>query len=767
VVTYFDPVNGFLFVQDRSDGVFVEMNGDEKASMRAGDDVEVTGVTSAGFAPDVAKPRIRILGHARLPAPKTASFESADLGSEDCRWIELGGVVQHVAQRTGDALLTLAWGRNTYKAHVLAPAASLMHLVDAEVKLQGVCGALFNGKRQILGTQMFVPGMACIRVVRAPSAEPFATSPMRIADLLRFSRARNAPNMTHLVRLCGAVTYANRSGPTWVRDASGGIMIQDRAPLGLAVGDLIDVVGFPAISGLSPALRGARVKRLQSGAPPAPVRITAEDAMNGDFDGQLVQIEGKLIDRLQQPADRILAVASGGTVFTAPLDSGGQMHHLEPGTRLRLTGICSVETEQSSDLILPRTFRLLLRSPADILIVGQPPWLTVDRLMPILGGAVLLIVAALAWVGLLRRRVRTQTSTLHAQTVLLQAAHRRTRVALRKACAAEALDRDSKQILELIARDEPVDLIVDHIAEAVAVHCEGAVCAILMGGPRGSRICVVPAIPSDWIEVLGRIPLSSGSFGPEFRELKAFSEDPGWADFIDAQQTARFQTFCSMPIVVQAATVGVIAAFFRQEQVSLDGQGAELGLWSNIAALALDRYRLHDQLSYRAQHDGLTSLPNRALLYEKLDAEIEMASRDKSQLGVLYIDLDGFKQINDTYGHDAGDTVLQEVARRMTLAVRRGDTVARIGGDEFVVLLPRLTRSEDAERIAAKIVAALREPIYADRRRLSVGACSGIAIWPLHGDRPDALLRFADAQMYGAKRRRWYDAPTANSYGKT
>jgi diguanylate cyclase (GGDEF)-like protein len=222
-----------------------------------------------------------------------------------------------------------------------------------------------------------------------------------------------------------------------------------------------------------------------------------------------------------------------------------------------------------------------------------------------------------------------------------------------------------------------------------------------------------------------------------------------------------------MPIVVQAATVGVIAAFFRQEQVSLDGQGAELGLWSNIAALALDRYRLHDQLSYRAQHDGLTSLPNRALLYEKLDAEIEMASRDKSQLGVLYIDLDGFKQINDTYGHDAGDTVLQEVARRMTLAVRRGDTVARIGGDEFVVLLPRLTRSEDAERIAAKIVAALREPIYADRRRLSVGACSGIAIWPLHGDRPDALLRFADAQMYGAKRRRWYDAPTANSYGKT
>ena len=767
IVTYFDPVNGLLFVQDRSDGIFVEMNGDENASMRAGDDVEVAGVTIGSFAPDVAKPRIKILGHAHLPAPKIASFERANLGSEDCRWIELGGVVEHVAQRNGDALLTLAWGRNTYKAHVLAPAASLMHLVDAEVKLRGVCGALFNRKNQILGLQMFVPGAECIRVVRAPSPDPFAMSLMRIADLLRFSRARNAPNMTHLVRLCGVVTYANRSGPAWVRDASGGVMIQDNATPGLAVGDLVDVVGFPAISGFSPALRGTRVKRLQSGAPPAPVRITAKDAMNGDFDGQLVQIEGKLVDRPQQPADWVLTVASGGMIFTAHLRGDERVQPLQPGSRLRLTGICSVETEQSSDLITPWTFRLLLRSPADILIVGRPPWLTVDRVVPILGGAVFLIVAALAWVGLLRRRVRTQTSTLHAQTVLLQAAHRKTREALHKACEAEALDRDSKQILELIARDEPVDLIVDHIAEAVAVHCEGAVCVILLGGPRGSRIWVVPALPNDWTEVLGRIPINSVSFSPEFREPKAFSEDPGWADFIEVQHNSRFRTFCSTPIVVASATVGVIAAFFRQEQDFTDGQGAQLGLWSNIAALALDRSRLHDQLSYRAQHDGLTGLPNRALLYEKLEAEIEMASREESQLGVLYIDLDGFKQINDTHGHDAGDAVLQDAAKRMTRAVRRGDTVARIGGDEFVVLLPRLSRSEDAERIAAKIAEALREPIYVDRQRLAVGASSGIAIWPLDGDRPDSLLRFADAQMYGAKRRRWYDATTAHSNRKT
>jgi diguanylate cyclase (GGDEF)-like protein len=391
--------------------------------------------------------------------------------------------------------------------------------------------------------------------------------------------------------------------------------------------------------------------------------------------------------------------------------------------------------------------------------------LTADRVVPVLAGAALLIAAALAWAGLLRKRVRAQTFALRAQTVQLQAAHQRTRDALQKACEAESLDLDSKRILELIARDEPVDLIIDHIAEAVALHCEGAVCAILLGAPNGPRVCVVPAIPAGWLEALGRIDMRSVSFSPEFRGPKQFSDDPAWADFIDSQKHARFRTFCSAPIVVDAATAGVIAAFFRNEKHSTmeqDAQGAPLGLWCNIASLALERRRLHDQLSYRAQHDGLTGLPNRALLYERLETEIERAARGGGLLGVLYVDLDGFKQINDTHGHDAGDAVLQEAARRMNHGVRRGDTVARIGGDEFAVLLPLLGRREDAEHIADKIATALREPIYANHQRLSVSACVGIGIWPVDGDKPDPLLRFADAQMYGAKRRRWYDAPAGS-----
>jgi diguanylate cyclase (GGDEF)-like protein len=759
VVTYFDPGNHLLFVQDRSDGIFVELSEKEKGSTQAGDEVDITGVTTADFAPDVAKARMKILGHPGLPAPKTGRFGSANWGREDCHWLELEGVVQRVAQGRADALLTLAWGRTSYKAHVLAPAASLAHLLDADVKLRGVCGALFNTKRQMLGIQMFVPGMECIRVLRAPPADPFAMAPTPIADLLQFSRARD---MGHRVRLQGTVTYPNRSGSTWVRDASGGVMIHDHEAAGLAAGDLVDVVGFPETAAFGPALRGARVKRLRSGQPPAPLRVAAGDALRGDFDGQLVAIEGKLIDRLQQPEEQILTVASGEVVFTAHLPNRGAAPSLEPGMRLRLTGICSVEIEQSQDLILPRTFRLLLRSAADVAVVGRPPWLTAGRVAPILAGAALLMIAALAWVMLLRKRVRAQTLALRAQTMQLQAAHQRTRQALQKACEAESLDQTGKQILELIARDEPVDLIVDHIAEAVALHCEGAVCAILLGPPHSPQVCMVPAIPGGWLEILNRIDMSSVTFSSEFREPRQFSDDPAWMDFIDSQKTARFRTFCAAPIAVDGSTAGVIAAFFRNERSSApeqDAPGSQLGLWCNVAALALERRRLHDQLSHRAQHDGLTGLPNRALLYERLEAEIAAAERCQGLLGVLYIDLDGFKQINDTHGHDAGDAVLREAAIRMTHTVRRGDTVARIGGDEFVVLLPLLSRREDAVQIADKILAALREPMSADRQRLTVGASAGIAIWPLDGDQPDALLRFADAKMYGAKRRRWYDAP--------
>jgi diguanylate cyclase (GGDEF)-like protein len=758
VVTYFDPVAHILFVQDRTDGVFVGLREERREPLRAGDLVDVTGVTVAGgFAPDVSKAQVEVLGRAALPETKSENLEGVLMGRADCHWIELDGIVQQVDRQGVDTLLTMAWGRETYQAHVLGSLASFASLVDAEVSLRGVCGALYNERRQLLGIQMYVPGGEYIRVLRAAPKDPFSLSPRSIEDLLRFSPTRE---MEHRVRLEGTVTYDDRSGSVWIRDATGGVVIHDRDEQGLMPGDVVDVVGVPEIGSFSPVLQRALVKRLQSGPSPAPERITAQDAIKGDLDARLVQIEGKLIDRLVRPAD-MLTLESGDTIFSAILPKRGDVPRLEPGAVLRLTGICAVEADQSHDPILPRTFRLLLRSPADIVVLKGAPWLTTDRVTPILTGTVVLIVAALAWVSLLRKRVNTQTGDLMFKTIQLQEANRATREALQKAREAESLELDRKRILELVARDEPIERIIDRIAEAIAVHCKDAACAILLTEPQGRRVWTVPAMPAGWLEALERIKISSISFAAEFRELKQICGDPAWTSFIDSHPGAHFRSIFAAPVVVDSGSVGAILAFFRDEKPTEDAFGEQISLWCSIAVLALERRRLYEQLSYRAQYDGLTGLPNRALLYERLEAEIALASRSGSLLGILYVDLDGFKETNDVFGHGAGDAVLQEVSRRMIHSVRRGDTVGRIGGDEFVVLLPLLGRREDAEQIASKITTALQQPISFNQQTLSVGASVGIGIWPLDGEQPDLLLKSADAHMYrekNTKRRRWYEA---------
>ena len=157
------------------------------------------------------------------------------------------------------------------------------------------------------------------------------------------------------------------------------------------------------------------------------------------------------------------------------------------------------------------------------------------------------------------------------------------------------------------------------------------------------------------------------------------------------------------------------------------------------------------QLAHLAHHDPLTDLPNRLLFHDRLGHALSRADRDGSQLAVLFIDLDRFKHINDSLGHLAGDGLLQEVARRLTGAVRREDTVARMGGDEFTLLLEDLRRPEDAAVLARKLLEALGDPYAIAGRELFVTASVGISLYPRDGQSAEELVRNADAAMYQAK----------------
>ncbi len=164
--------------------------------------------------------------------------------------------------------------------------------------------------------------------------------------------------------------------------------------------------------------------------------------------------------------------------------------------------------------------------------------------------------------------------------------------------------------------------------------------------------------------------------------------------------------------------------------------------------------QVEEQMQHMARYDNLTALPNRALYTDRTERALLAAQRRKDNPAIFFIDLDKFKPINDELGHNVGDWLLQAVAQRMTISVRKSDTVARIGGDEFAVLLPTIATPEDAYKVAEKIRCALNRPfITAEGTSLAISCSIGIALYPAHGDKEQDLLRTADEAMYRAKKR--------------
>jgi diguanylate cyclase (GGDEF)-like protein/PAS domain S-box-containing protein len=183
------------------------------------------------------------------------------------------------------------------------------------------------------------------------------------------------------------------------------------------------------------------------------------------------------------------------------------------------------------------------------------------------------------------------------------------------------------------------------------------------------------------------------------------------------------------------------------KSVTVDGEPCRLVVVRDISAQKAAQARIE----FMALHDTLTQLPNRVYLMERLTSLLALARRRQGSMAVLFVDLDRFKNVNDSMGHHVGDGLLREVARRISTTVRDSDVVSRLGGDEFIVLLSDIASSDDAATVAGKLIENLGAAVDVEGHKLQVTASVGISIFPSDGESPDDLLRHADAAMYHAK----------------
>jgi diguanylate cyclase (GGDEF)-like protein len=203
-------------------------------------------------------------------------------------------------------------------------------------------------------------------------------------------------------------------------------------------------------------------------------------------------------------------------------------------------------------------------------------------------------------------------------------------------------------------------------------------------------------------------------------------------------------------------TVGVLKITAAEPNAFADEHVRVLELMSGLIASAIShavRYETNE-LYHRATHDALTGLANRALFYDRLRQGLSLARRQSSQLGILYLDMDGLKPINDKHGHRAGDAVIRETGQRISKISRQSDTVARLGGDEFAVIAPDVNGRDGAVRHADRLADEIRRPFSFEDTQLALDASIGLAIFPDDGTETDALIEKADQSMYAIKRTR-------------
>jgi diguanylate cyclase (GGDEF)-like protein/PAS domain S-box-containing protein len=324
----------------------------------------------------------------------------------------------------------------------------------------------------------------------------------------------------------------------------------------------------------------------------------------------------------------------------------------------------------------------------------------------------------------------------------------------------ENLRNGTSHILEMIATDASLPEVLNKLVKVIESQSDGLICAILLlkedGADNGAesgvhmRLGAGPSIPLECVEAIEKTSVAQ-------RDLVSWIDirrDPRWAPYLGDAIQHGLHAYYTKPILSSHGSVlGMFNMYFTENRVPSEVEIRMALSAIRLAAITIERHHANEKIGHMAYHDALTGLPNRILLADRLNQAIIHAQRIKDGVAILFIDLDQFKLINDSLGHHIGDKLLQSVTQRLQYCMRKDDTLARFGGDEFVLVLMAPADGRSAGQVAEKIRDVLQFPVTVEGHELHVGCSIGISLYPYDGSDSETLMRNADIAMYHAKER--------------
>ena len=692
-VTYFRSYRKSMFVQDGSTGVFVKATTNVK--LVPGDRVLIKGVTREGYLPCVVSSDLTLLGHGALPKPIPAGYEDLIGPRDDSVLVTARGVVRaanmdapSADHTTGATFKMLTDGGSVDVEVDKVTASELEKLLDAEVAVTGVAGGRFDGKEQKTGILLHVSSLDDVGIVKRAAVDPWSL-PITAMDGIQDGYRVN--DLSRRERVSGVVTYYEPGSTVVLQNGARSLWITTRSFSPLRIGDRADATGFPTANEGFLQLTASEIRDSGVAVPVAPVSATWQQLASSQHIFDLVSIEGQVAVTAREAAQDEYVLVSDGYEFSAiyrhPAGSG-------PASLAPMKDIPVGSRIRVTGICVPLNSNPFGHDAHfNILLRSQD-----DIEVLTAPGLLNAHNVALFFAGLL-------LLALAAGMRGWKLEHKNRR----KVVSLAYTEQRRARILEDINHSRPLAGTLERITELVSVRLNGAACwcHVAEGATLGNR-------PSR---------LSTASFRTVEHPIPSRS----------------------------GQTLGSLFAAFAARTKPCIAEREALAMAAALATLAIETSRLYTDLVYRSEFDLLTDVQNRSVMEKKLTAMIQAARQSAGVFGLIYIDLNQFKRVNDVHGHLVGDLYLQEVAQRMKRQLRPGDTLARLGGDEFAVLVPVVHSRDEIEEIAERLEICFHEPFVRDECVIHGSASVGLALYPEDAETVETLLSAADASMYVAK----------------